>query len=104
MYLFINKHRITEWLKLEDIWRSSGPIPLLKQGHLQQVAQDHVQMNFEDLQPGILRNLTRQPVLVLSHLHSKVLPSVYTQFENSKSTFYNGNIAGHASRSLWDEI
>ena len=32
-----------------DLWRSSGPIPLLKQVHLEQVAQDHVQMAFEEL-------------------------------------------------------
>ena len=29
-----------------DLWRSSGPTPLLKQGHLEPVAQDHVQMVF----------------------------------------------------------
>lgn len=29
-----------------DLWRSPGPIPLLNQGHLQQVVQDHVQMSF----------------------------------------------------------
>jgi len=32
-----------------DLYRSSGPTPLLKQGHLDLVAQDHVQMAFEDL-------------------------------------------------------
>jgi len=30
-----------------DLWRSSGPIPLLKQGHLEPVAQDCVQKAFE---------------------------------------------------------
>jgi len=25
-----------------DVWRSSGPIPLLKQGHLEPLAQEHV--------------------------------------------------------------
>ena len=29
------------------LWRSSCPTPLLKQGHLQAVAQDHVQTAFE---------------------------------------------------------
>lgn len=29
-----------------DLWSSPGPIPLLNQGHLQQVVQDHVQMSF----------------------------------------------------------
>lgn len=29
---------VTEWLML-DLWRPSGPTPMLKQGHLRQVAQ-----------------------------------------------------------------
>lgn len=29
-----------------DFWRSSGKTFLLKQGHLKQVAQDHVQVDF----------------------------------------------------------
>jgi len=36
-----------------DLWRSSGPIPLLKQEHLETVAQDHVQAGFEHLQGEI---------------------------------------------------
>ena len=35
-----------------DLWRSSGPNPLFKQGHPEQVALDKVQMVFEDLQDG----------------------------------------------------
>lgn len=46
--------------------------PMLKHGHLQEVAEDHIQLAFEDL-----HNLFGQPVSVLSHLHHKeVLPSV----------------------------
>lgn len=33
-------------------WRLSGPTPLLKQGHLEQVAQEHVQIALEVLQGG----------------------------------------------------
>ena len=33
-----------------DLWSSSAPSPLLKQGHLEQVDQDRVQMAFEYLQ------------------------------------------------------
>jgi len=33
----------------KDLWRSSGPTPLLKQGYLEPVAQDHVQMVLEYL-------------------------------------------------------
>ena len=33
-----------------DLWRSSGLTPLLKQDHLEVVAQDHVQKAFEYLQ------------------------------------------------------
>ena len=44
-----------------DLWRLSGLTPLLKQGHLEPVAQDHVQMAFEYLQrwrpPTSLGNL-----------------------------------------------
>jgi len=51
----------------------------LKQGNLEQVAQDHVQMAFECLQGWRFLNLPRQPVPVLSQLHSeKVLPNVQT--------------------------
>lgn len=32
-----------------NLWRSSGPHPLLKQSHLQTVVQDHVQTAFEYL-------------------------------------------------------
>lgn len=50
--------RIMEWFR----FRSSCSLPLLKQGHLEPVAQDHVQMAFEYLQG--LHNLTRQVVPV----------------------------------------
>lgn len=30
-----------------DLWRSPGPTPFLKQGHLEQDAQDHIQKAFE---------------------------------------------------------
>jgi len=30
-----------------DLWGSSSPTPLPKQGHLEQVAQDLIQMGFE---------------------------------------------------------
>jgi len=33
-----------------DLWMSSGPTPLLKQGHLEKAAQDHAQMTFEYFQ------------------------------------------------------
>ena len=46
-----------------DLWRSSGPRPLLKQGHLETVAQDHVQTAFEYLQ--------------LYQPHSKLEPSYW---------------------------
>lgn len=67
---------MTEWLRLEGAsWGykgPSGPTPLLKQFHLQQVAQHHVQMVFEDLL-GRLYNVSGQPVSVLNWLHSKKL-------------------------------
>ena len=55
-----------------DLWRSSGPTPLLKQGHPEPVAQDH-----EYLQGWRLHNHLGQPVPVLGHPHSeKVFPDV----------------------------
>jgi len=43
-----------------DLCGSSSPTPLPKQGHLQQVAQDLVQVGFEYLQRGRLHNLPGQ--------------------------------------------
>ena len=60
-----------------DLWRSSGPTPLLEQGHVEQVAQACVHMAFKYLQEWRLHNLPGQPVPVLGHPHSeKVLPDV----------------------------
>jgi len=61
-------------------WRSSGPISLLHQGHLEPVAQDHVQTAFEYLQGWRLHNLSGQPVPQPRHPHSeKVFPDVQTE-------------------------
>uniref|UniRef100_A0A8C0ES58 receptor protein-tyrosine kinase n=1 Tax=Bubo bubo TaxID=30461 RepID=A0A8C0ES58_BUBBB len=67
------------WLRLE---RSSGghlvQCPLLKQGHLELVAHNHIQTAFEYLQGWRLHNLPGQPVPVLGHPHSqKVLPCMF---------------------------
>jgi len=41
-------HRMTGCLRFgRDFWRSSSPNPLLRQGNLEQVAQDHVYKAFE---------------------------------------------------------
>lgn len=45
--------------------------PNFKQCHVQGVGQENVQKSFEDLQGGRLYNLSRPPVLVLHHPHSK---------------------------------
>ena len=59
-----------------DLCGSSGPIPLPKQGHLQEVAQDLVQAGLEYLQRRRLHNLPGQPVPGLCHPQSEeVLPS-----------------------------
>ena len=47
-----------------DLCGSSSPTPLLKQGHLQQAAQDLVQAGLEYLQRRRLHNLPGQPVPV----------------------------------------
>jgi len=59
-----------------DLWGSSGPNALTKQGHLQQVAQDHAQAGFEYLQRRRIHNPSGQPVPVIHHPQSKVLPHV----------------------------
>lgn len=49
----MQNHRMAEVGRLEvgtdDLWRSSVPTSLLKQGHLEQVAQDNIQMAFKYL-------------------------------------------------------
>ena len=60
-----------------DLCGSSSPIPLPKQGHLQQAAQDCVQAGFEYLQRRRLHKLPGQPVPVLCHSQrEEVLPHV----------------------------
>ncbi|KAK4823251.1 hypothetical protein QYF61_000218 [Mycteria americana] len=65
-------HIITEWSKWEGT--SGGHLvqpPLLKQSHLETVAQDPSQTAFEYLQGRRLHKLPGQPVPVLDHPHSK---------------------------------
>lgn len=45
-----------------DLWRSSGPTHLLKQGHLEMLAQDPLQTDSE-----YLHNLSGKSLTVLSH-------------------------------------
>lgn len=61
---YSQNHRTVEvGRKLEIIW----PNPVLKNGHLEQVAQDHVQAAFEDLRGRRLHSLSLQSMPVLSH-------------------------------------
>ena len=63
-----------------DLCGSSSPTPLPKQGHLQQAAQDFVQVGLEYLQRRRLHNLPGQPVPVLHHpQREEVLPHVQTE-------------------------
>ena len=60
-----------------DLYGSSSPTLLPKQGHLQQAAQDLVQAGLEYLQRRRLHNLPGQPVPVLHHPQSEeVLPHI----------------------------
>jgi len=60
-----------------DLWGSSSPTPLPKQGHLEQAAQDLVQVGFEYLQRRRIHNPSEQPVPVLRHpQREEVLPHV----------------------------
>jgi len=74
-------HRITQNYKTvgdgRDLWGWSSPTPLPKQGHLQQAAQDLVQVGLEYPQRRRIHNLPGQPVPGLYHPQSKlVLPHV----------------------------
>lgn len=62
-------NRITESLKLEET-SGDDPVPLV---HLvpEQGFQDHAPSGFEHLQGWALRSFSRQPMLMLSHPHSK---------------------------------
>jgi len=60
-----------------DLRGSSSPTPLPKQGHLQQAAQDLVQVGFEYLQRRRLCKPSGQPLPVLRHpQREEVLPHV----------------------------
>jgi len=56
--------------------RSSGPTPLLKQCQFQQVAQCHVQLNFECFHVWRCQKLARQPVPLNDHPHSTCLSGI----------------------------
>ena len=63
-----------------DLCGSSSPGPLLKQGHLQQAAQDLVQADLEYLQRRRLHSLPGQPVPALRHpQREEVPPHVQTE-------------------------
>jgi len=63
-----------------DLCGSSSPTPLPKEGHLQQAAQDLVQVGLEYLQRRRLHNLPGQPVAGLRHpQREEVLPHVQTE-------------------------
>ena len=60
-----------------DLCGSSSPPPLLKLGHLQQAAQDHIQAGLEYLQKRRIHSLSGQPVPGLHHpLREEILPHV----------------------------
>jgi len=60
-----------------DLCGSSSPMPMPKQGHLQQAAQQVVQAGLEYVERRRIHNLPGQPVPVLCHPQSKeVLPHV----------------------------
>ena len=81
-----------------DLWGSSSPTPLLKQG--QKAAQDLVQEGREYLQRRRLHNLPGQPVLVLRHPR-RSLPHV--QMELPMLQFVHVApcpVAGHHSKEF----
>lgn len=74
-------HSITAWLTLE---RTSGshlvqPHCTSREGHLETVAQNRVQVAFDYLQERRLYNLSGQPVPMLGHPPSKVCFLMFRQ-------------------------
>ena len=75
---YAQHHRLVEVCR--DLSRSCSPTPMLKQGQLEQVAQDHVQLGFEYLHWWRLRSLSGQPMPVFYHPHRKKVFSVQMEF------------------------
>jgi len=70
-----------------DLCGSSGPTPLAKQGHLEQAAQDRIQVGFEYLQRRRLHNPSGQPGSGLCHPQSnEILPRVQVELESSEQS------------------
>lgn len=93
----LQNHRMAELER--DLWRSAGPTPLVKQAHLEPVAQDHLQMAFEYLQRWRLRHISGQAVPVLSHPHSE---KVFTDVQREPPVSQFVPIAsGPDTGSLW---
>lgn len=69
-------HRTVERRRLERTSEGHLAKIQLEQGNIKPVVMNHVQTAFEYLQGGRLHNSLVQPVPVLCHLHSKVLPVV----------------------------
>jgi len=62
-----------------ELCGSCSPTPLLKQGHLQQAAQEFVQAGLEYLQRRRIHNLPGQLVPLLCHTPSEVVPHVQVE-------------------------
>lgn len=89
-----HSHRMVE--VGSDLWKSPGPISLLKQDHLEPVAQA-----LEYIQGQRFYNLPAQPVSVLHHTHSK---KMFPKFQMEHHVFQFGPIASHSvTGHCWKE-
>jgi len=68
-----------------DLWGSSSPTPLLKQGHLEQAAQDLVQAGLEYLQRRRIHNLSEEPVGLVENLNLLKLLQLASAHQSSLS-------------------
>lgn len=72
-------HRMVD---IVDLLRLSSLVPLLNQGHLELVAQDHAWSDLKNLNKWRLQNLLGQPVPVLDHLNNKCSTDWISYFLN----------------------
>ena len=73
--VYVNSRRRSQYCGVVEagrcLWRSCKPVPVLEQGHLDQVSQDSVQLGSAYIRGWRLHNLSGWPVPVFDHAHRR---------------------------------